>query len=42
MQESFDESVRFKRQMKRALLVLAVIEFIAMVYGVFYVVHASR
>jgi hypothetical protein len=39
MQEGLDESVKFKRQMKRALIVLAVIEFIATVFGVFYVTH---
>jgi|GEM_PF-5975649 len=39
MQESLDESVRFKRQMKWALIVLAVVEFIATAIGVFYVAH---
>lgn len=39
MQQGLDESVRYKRQMKRAFIVLAVIEFIATVVGVFYAVH---
>lgn len=39
MQQGLDESVRFKRQMKRALIVLAVIEFVATVVGVYYAVH---
>ena len=39
MQQGLDESVKYKRQMKRAFIVLAVIEFIAMAVGVFYAVH---
>ena len=39
MQEGLDESVRFKRQMKRAFIVLAVIEFIVTVFGVFHMIH---
>jgi large-conductance mechanosensitive channel len=39
MQEGLNESVKFKRQIKWALIVLSVIEFIAMAFGVFYAVH---
>ena len=39
MQQGLDESVQFKRQMKRAFIVLAVIELIATVFGVYYAVH---
>jgi hypothetical protein len=39
MQESLEESVKFKRQMKRTLIVLAVIEFIATAFAVLYAVH---
>lgn len=39
MQQDLDESVKFKRQMKRAFIVLALIEFVVTVYGVFYVIH---
>ncbi|HEX6717709.1 MAG TPA: hypothetical protein VF088_11400 [Pyrinomonadaceae bacterium] len=36
MQESLEESIRFKRRFKRALIVLAVVEFIVTAIGVFY------
>jgi len=39
MQQGLDESVKFKRQMKRAFIVLAVIEFIVMAVGVYHVIH---
>ena len=39
MQESMEESVRFKRQLKRVFIVLAVVEFIVTVFGVFYAIH---
>jgi DNA-binding transcriptional regulator of glucitol operon len=39
MQQQLDEPVKYKRQMKRAFIVLAVIEFIAMVIGVLYAMH---
>ena len=39
MQEGLEASSRSKRQIKRVLIVLAVVEFIATVFGVFYVAH---
>ena len=36
MHEGLDESVKFKRQMRRAFIILAVVEFIVTAYGVFY------
>jgi len=39
MQENIEESVRFKRQFKRVLIVLAVIEFVVTAFGVFYAIH---
>jgi hypothetical protein len=39
MQESLEESIRFKRWSKRALIVLAVVEFIVTALGVFYATH---
>ena len=38
MQSSLEESGSTKRQIKRVLIVLAVIEFIVTVFGVFYYV----
>ena len=37
MQESLENSVRSKRQLKRVVIVFAVIEFIVMVFVMFYV-----
>jgi len=39
MQNSLEESLRSKRVMKRALIILAVIEFIVTAVGMFYYVH---
>ena len=36
MDESLEETVRFKRRFKRALIVFAVVEFIVTAFGVFY------
>jgi hypothetical protein len=38
MQNSLEESARSKRQIKRVLIVLAVVEFIATVFVIFFVV----
>lgn len=38
MQDSSDESLRFKRNFKRAVIVFAVVEFIVMAVGMFYYV----
>jgi hypothetical protein len=37
MHDSLQDSNRSKRQIKRVLIVFAVVEFIAMVYAVFHV-----
>ena len=37
MEKSLEESSKFKRQLKWALIVLAVVEFIVMVFAVFRV-----
>ena len=39
MEDSLEESVRFKRRFKRALIGLAVVEFIVTVVGMYYYVH---
>lgn len=39
MQESVEDSIRFKRWSKRTLIVLAVVEFIVTALGVFYATH---
>jgi uncharacterized membrane protein YpjA len=39
MQNSIEESVRFKRWSKRTLIVLAIVEFIGTAFGVFYFMH---
>lgn len=39
MQESLEDSGKFKRQIKRALIVFAVVELIVMVFAVFQVTH---
>ena len=39
MQNSSDETLRFKRGFKRALIVLAVVEFIVTAVGLFYYVQ---
>lgn len=36
MDNSLEETIRSKRQFKRALIVFAVVEFIAMAVGMFY------
>jgi hypothetical protein len=38
MQNSSDDNLKFKRNMKRALIVFAVVEFIVMAVGMFYYV----
>ena len=38
MQNSLEESAKSKRQIKRVLIVLAVVEFIATVFVIFFVV----
>ena len=37
MEKSLEESSRFKRQIKWAVIVLAVVEFIVMVFAVFHI-----
>jgi hypothetical protein len=39
MQDSSEESLKFKRGFKRALIILAVIEFIVTAVGMYYYVH---
>lgn len=39
MQESLEDSGKFKRQIKRALIVFAVVELIVMVFAVLQVTH---
>ena len=39
MQDSSDDTLKFKRTMKRALIVFAVVEFIVMAVGMFYYVQ---
>ena len=39
MQENLEESVTFNRRFKRALIVLAIIEFIVTAFGVYYAMH---
>ena len=39
MQDGLEESAKSKRQIKRVLIVFAVVEFIAMVFAVFHVTH---
>ena len=36
MDESLEDTVRFKRSFKRALIVFAVVEFVVTAFGVFY------
>ena len=38
MENSLEESVKSKRQIKRILIVLAVVEFIVTAFGMFYMV----
>lgn len=37
MQDSLEGSVKSKRQLKRVVIVFAIVEFIAMVFVMFYV-----
>ena len=37
MQDSLEDSVRSKRQLKRVVIVFAIVEFIAIVFVMFYV-----
>jgi hypothetical protein len=39
MQNSSEESLKFNRGFKRALIILAVIEFIVTAVGIYYYVH---
>ena len=39
MDNSLEETVRFKRRFKRALIAFAVIEFIVTAVGMFYFLH---
>ena len=39
MENSSEESLKFKRGFKRALIILAVIEFIVTAVGMYYYVH---
>ena len=39
MDNSLEESVRFKRRFKRALIVFAVVEFIVTAVGMFYFIN---
>jgi len=37
MENSVEESIKSKRQIKRALIIFAIVEFVVTVYGIFYV-----
>ena len=37
MGNSVEESIKSKRQIKRALIIFAIVEFVVTVYGIFYV-----
>ena len=39
MENNLEESLKFKRGFKRALIILAVIEFIVTAVGMYYYVH---
>ena len=39
MENSLEETIRFKRRFKRALILFAVVEFIVMAVGMFYYVQ---
>jgi hypothetical protein len=39
MQDSSEESLRFKRAFKRALIIFAVVEFIVTAVAMYYYVH---
>ena len=39
MDNSLEETVRFKRRFKRALIAFAVIEFLVTAVGMFYFLH---
>jgi len=39
MQDSSEDALRFKRGFKRALIILAVVEFIVTAVAMFYYVH---
>jgi hypothetical protein len=39
MQTDSEETLKFKRGLKRALIILAVIEFIVTAVGMYYYVH---
>jgi hypothetical protein len=39
MENSSDDTLKFKRGFKRALIILAVVEFIVMAVGMFYYVQ---
>ena len=39
MQENLEDSVRFKRRFKRALIAFAIVEFVVTAVGVFYAMH---
>jgi len=39
MQNTSDDTLKFKRSMKRALIFLAVVEFVVTVVGLFYYVN---
>ena len=41
MQNSSDDTVKFKRNMKRALIIFAVVEFIVMAVGMFHYVKGG-
>jgi len=41
MQDSSDDTVKFKRNMKRALIIFAVVEFIVMAVGMFHYVKGG-
>jgi hypothetical protein len=39
MQDSSEESLRFNKGFKRALIILAVVEFIVTAVGIYYYIH---
>lgn len=39
MDNSLEDTIRFKRRFKRALIVFAVVEFVVTAVGIFYFLH---
>jgi hypothetical protein len=39
MQDTAEQTLKFKRNMKRALIIFAIVEFVVMAVGLFYYVQ---